>query len=371
MGEPLNAARVGIVGLGNISRQYLSTLSRLNALRVAAVADLDHSRAEAIARTHEVRALTVDDLLVADDVDVLLNLTTPASHGEVALKAIAAGKWIYGEKPLATTLRDAHAVMATASQAEVRVGCAPDTVLGTGVQTARKAIDDGHIGAPRSATAMMMVPGHEHWHPNPDFYYQQGGGPLLDMGPYYITALIHLLGPVESVVGMASRPQPSRTIHSGPRAGEVIPVHVDTHVVGILRHASGAISTLVMSFDAVGTRSRSIEVHGDLGSMSVPDPNTFSGEVSLLALESKQWVSVPPSAGYRDASRGFGLADMVAGEHDRATGQVALHVLEVMLGILGAGRTGAAIAITSTCNPGPTVPLQDAPGGLRRSWRGS
>ncbi|RRS01592.1 Gfo/Idh/MocA family protein [Glycomyces terrestris] len=360
MGQPL---KIGIVGTGAISGQYLSAFERLDAVRLTAVADLDEARAKAVADAQGVRALGVDELLADPDVDLVLNLTIPAAHAEIALKAIAHGKHVYGEKPLASTPAEALPILEAARAAGVRVGCAPDTVLGTGVQTARKAIDDGLIGTPVAATAMMLTPGHERWHPNPDFYYVPGGGPLLDMGPYYVTALVTLLGPVASVVGAASRSRDTRVIGSGPRAGETVPVEVDTHVTGVLRHESGALSTLVMSFDATATRASNIEVHGHDGSLIVPDPNHFDGDVELHPLGG-EWRTLPASAGYRNAGRGYGLADLAAappGTPFRASGELAYHVLDVMTSLLDAAASGEAVPVASTCPRPEPVPLQDAP----------
>ncbi|WP_275003346.1 Gfo/Idh/MocA family protein [Promicromonospora iranensis] len=365
MGQPL---RVGIVGVGAISGQYLSTFARLEAVRpgavrVVAVADLDATRAAAVAAEQDVRALTVDELTTDPEVDLVLNLTIPAAHAEIALKAIAAGKDVYGEKPLAATLEDARAVLEAGRAAGVRVGCAPDTVLGTGVQTARAAIDGGAIGEPVAATATMMTPGHERWHPNPDFYYQPGGGPLLDMGPYYVTTLVTLLGPVASVVGTASHTRTTRTIGSGSRQGEVIPVDVDTHVTGVLRHESGALSTLVMSFDSVATRASEIEVHGQTGSLIVPDPNRFDGDVQLHELGGA-WRTLPPSAGYRDAARGYGVVDLATtppGTPARANGDLAYHVLDIMTSLLASAGSGTGVAVESTCERPAAVPLSDMP----------
>ncbi|MEV0894020.1 Gfo/Idh/MocA family oxidoreductase [Promicromonospora sp. NPDC050262] len=360
MGQPL---RVGIVGVGAIAGQYLSTFERLDAVRLVAVADLDADRAKTVAAERGVRALTVAELTTDPEVDLVLNLTIPAAHAEIALQAIAGGKHVYGEKPLAVTPAEARAVLDAARAAGVRVGCAPDTVLGTGVQTARKAIDDGAIGLPVAATATMTTPGHERWHPNPDFYYQPGGGPLLDMGPYYVTALVTLLGPVESVVGAASHTRATRTIGSGPRAGETVPVDVHTHVTGVLRHVSGALSTLVMSFDSVATRASNIEVHGQAGSLVVPDPNQFDGDVELHELGGS-WQTLPPSAGYRDAGRGFGVADLATtppGVPARADGELAYHVLEIMTALLAAADSGTTVAVESRCERPAAVPLSDAP----------
>lgn len=362
MGQPLkNPLNIGIVGCGNISTQYFNTFPRLDAVKLVAVADLDLERARDVAAEHPgVRALSVAELLADPEVDAVLNLTVPAAHAEVALAAIAAGKHVYGEKPLAATSAEAQQVLAAAAAAGVTVGCAPDTVLGTGIQTARHAIDEGLIGAPISATATMMTPGHERWHPNPDFYYVPGGGPLLDMGPYYVSALVTLLGPVKSVMGAASHTRSSRTIDKGPRAGESIPVSTDTHVTGILVHASGALSTLVMSFDAVATQAANIEIHGENGSLIVPDPNRFSGDVKLRTLDGTEWEILPVSAGYVDSGRGTGLNDMAktpAGQEPRAGGQLAFHALEVMESVLASAHSGQAVTIASTCERPASVPL--------------
>ena len=358
MGKPL---KVGIIGCGAIIAQYLASFRRLGDIQLVAVADLDPARAQAVAEQYEgVRAVSVESLLAADDVELVLNLTIPAAHAEVALKAIGAGKSVYGEKPLAATTGQARKVLDAAREAGVVVGCAPDTVLGTGIQTARKAIDDGLIGAPISASATMVTPGHERWHPNPDFYYQPGGGPLLDMGPYYVTALVTLLGPVVSVIGAASHTRDERTIGSGPRQGEKVPVNIDSHVTGVLVHASGALSTLVMSFDAVKSKSPNIEIHGERGSLVVPDPNHFDGDVQLFALGADAWETLPVSAGYVDAGRGFGIADLAStplGTEPRAGGTLAYHVLEVMESVLESAHTGSTVRITSTVGRPQSVEL--------------
>ncbi|MGW0195200.1 Gfo/Idh/MocA family protein [Nonomuraea sp. NPDC003201] len=356
MGQPVN---VGVVGCGAISAQYFRTIDRLPQLRLVAVADLDLDRAREAVRPYEgVDVLSVAELLADPRVDVVLNLTIPAAHAEVALQAIAAGKDVYCEKPLAATAADATRVLEAAAAAELRVGCAPDTVLGTGTQTARKAIDDGLIGRPIAATATMMTPGHERWHPNPDFYYVPGGGPLLDMGPYYITSLVTLLGPVARVIGAASRTRAKRTIGSGPRQGEEIPVTVDTHVTGVLVHASGALSTLVMSFDGAATKAPNIEVHGEQGSLVVPDPNRFDGQVLISGKDG--WQELAESAGYVGAGRGVGLLDFAAGQELRAGGSLAFHVLDVMESLLAAAGSGTAVTIASTCERPPPVALHSS-----------
>jgi predicted dehydrogenase len=276
---------------------------------------------------------------------------------------------VYGEKPLAASTVEARKVLESAATANARVGCAPDTVLGTGIQTARKAVDDGRIGTPISALAVLGTPGPERWHPNPDFYYVPGGGPLLDMGPYYISALVSLLGPVASVIGAASHTRDTRTINAGPRMGQDIPVLTDTHVTGVLMHASGALSTLYMSFDTVATVSARMEVHGETGSLVVPDPNGFDGEVRLRTLGAKEFEILPDSAGYVQASRGYGVADLARtpyGREPRAGGQLAFHVLDVMESLLLSAHAGRVVHLESSCERPAPVPLQSLPGTTER-----
>ncbi|MEV0487892.1 Gfo/Idh/MocA family oxidoreductase [Streptomyces sp. NPDC050508] len=359
MGEPLTPLRIGVVGAGKISGQYLATLATKEGMRLTAVTDLDPARAkEAAAASGAETVGSLVGLLARDDVDAVLNLTVPAVHAEVALAAIAAGKHVYGEKPLAATREEATAVLAAARAVGVRVGCAPDTVLGTGVQTGRKAVDDGLIGTPVAATGFMTTPGHEAWHPDPEFYYRPGGGPLLDMGPYYISALVHLLGPVAMVTGAASAPRAEREIASGPRAGQRFAVEVDTHVTGVLHHTNGALSTLLMSFDIHGARLPRIEVHGTEGSLSLPDPNTFDGPVQVWPARSHGWQPLPVSAGHEHAGRGIGLADLAAalatGRPHLASAELAEHVLDVMLTLLDSAHQGRTLAVTTTCErPAP------------------
>ncbi|WP_329459194.1 Gfo/Idh/MocA family protein [Streptomyces sp. NBC_01497] len=351
MGRPL---RIGMVGAGKISGAYLDTLARLDNVVLRAVTDLDAARATSVADRAPGAAVadSLADLLVRDDVDAVLNLTIPAVHAEVATAALAAGKHVYGEKPLAATREEADAILRTAAAAGLRVGCAPDTVLGTGTQTARRAVDDGRIGRPVAATAFMTTAGHEHWHPDPEFYYRPGGGPLLDMGPYYLSALVHLLGPVTRVTGASSRPRAERVVGSGPRAGSVFPVEVETHVTGVLEHADGALSTLVMSFDIHAARLPRIEVHGTEGSLSVPDPNGFEGPVDLFAAGG-DWETLPVSAGCPGGGRGTGLADLsdalAAGRPHRASAELARHVLDVMLTLLDAAEQERTLRVSSTC----------------------
>jgi predicted dehydrogenase len=360
VGEPHG---IGIVGLGVISAQYLETLGAHPGVRIAATADLDTTRAEVVAAQYPgCRALSVDELVADPEVQTVINLTIPAAHAQVALAALAAGTSVFGEKPLAATLPDARRVMAAAGAAWV--GCAPDTVLGTGVQTARAVIDAGGIGTPVAASATWVSAGHESWHPHPDFYYREGGGPLLDMGPYYLTTLFHLLGPVARVVGASSRPRSLRTIGSGPRAGETIPVEIDTHVTGVLEHVGGAVSTVTFSFDGAATEAAPLEIHGESGTLFVPDPNLFDGEVRVRHPGDDGWTPVTERAGYENAGRGIGVLDHLVTGVGRASGEVALHVLEIMTALGESARLGRRIDLTTAPGRPPLVPFTP-----QASWR--
>ncbi|MDW5326678.1 Gfo/Idh/MocA family oxidoreductase [Plantactinospora sp. KLBMP9567] len=360
---------IGIVGLGVISGAYLGTLAKHPELSIVAVADLDAARSAAVAAALPgAEATSVARLLDHPDVRTVLNLTIPAAHADISLAAIDAGRNVYVEKPLAVTFPEGRAIVERAGSAGVRLGCAPDTVLGTGTQTARAAIEGGLIGRPFSASAVMVTPGHERWHPHPDFYYAPGGGPLLDMGPYYISALVHLLGPVRAVVGAASRLRAERVIGSGLRAGQRIPVEVDSHVTGVLEHAGGALSTITTSFDGVATTAAPIEVHGETGSLAVPDPNRFDGEVRLFPLGGTGWRTLEPRAGYADGSRGVGLIDLVRADGQRpprAGGDFALHVLETMTALLRSAAEGRRIELTTLLERPAPIPHTRA-----EDWKG-
>jgi predicted dehydrogenase len=299
-----------------------------------------------------VRAVTVDALLADPEIEIVLNLTIPKAHAPVNLAAIAAGKHAYTEKPLAVTREDGAKTLAAARAAGLRVGGAPDTVLGGGIQTCRKLIDDGAIGQPVAATAFMPSHGHESWHPDPEFYYKAGGGPLFDMGPYYLSALITLLGPVARVSGSARITFPERTITSQPHYGEKIVVDTPTHVVSNLEFAAGAIGTLVTSFDMWAANLPRIEIYGSEGTLSVPDPNGFGGVVQIWRPDTK-WQDVPLTHGHTENSRGLGVADMAeairAGRPHRANGDLAFHVLDIMHATLESARDGRRIELSSQC----------------------
>ena len=282
---------------------------------------------------------------------MVLNLTVPKAHVEVGLKAIAAGKHVHSEKPLGVTLVEARKLVDAAGAKSLRLGSAPDTFLGGSHQTARQCVDDGLIGRPVGGTAFFMCPGHERWHPNPGFYYLTGGGPMLDMGPYYITDLVNLLGPVASVSGVATRTRDERVVTSEPLQGTRVPVEVATHVTGSLLFASGAVVSMTMSFDVARHRHAPIELYGEKGSLIVPDPNYFGGKVEI-ATASEDWREIPVEHAYADGNyRILGLADMAQairqGRPHRASGELAFHVLEVMEAFQTSSDLGAAVAIAS------------------------
>ena len=353
---------VGVVGCGYISAIYLENARQFDALRVVACADALPERARARAAEFGVpKACTVEELLADPEVELVLNLTIPAAHAEVGLAAVAAGKSVYNEKPLAIAREDGRRLLAEARDRGVRVGAAPDTFLGGGLQTCRRLLDEGAIGEPVAATAFMLSHGHEGWHPDPAFYYQTGGGPLFDMGPYYLIALITLLGPVRRVTGSARASFPERTITSQPRAGETIAVEVPTHLAAVLDFASGAVATLVTSFDVWAAEVPKLELYGSTGSLSLPDPNTFGGPVRLHRAGDDAWQEMPLTHPYTDNWRGLGVADMAqalrSGRPHRANGELAYHVLDVMHAIETAARTGRHIDLASTCErPAPLPP---------------
>jgi predicted dehydrogenase len=353
------AIRVAIVGCGNISDIYFQNLAKFEAVRVVACADLDLARAQATASKYGIaRAGTLSDMLNDPDIDLILNLTTPDAHASVALAALQAGKHVYNEKPLALELKDAITMLELATSKNLRVGGAPDTFLGGGLQTCRQLIDDGAIGIPLAASAFMTCPGHESWHPNPAFYYQPGAGPMFDMGPYYLTALVSLLGSVRRVTGQARVSFTERTITSQPKYGEKISVNTPTHVTGLLEFENGVQGTIITSFDVWAANLPFIEIYGSEGSLSLPDPNTFGGAVKLFSKDEKIWKDIPITRSYTENSRGLGVADMAHGiqtdQPHRASGELALHVLEVMHGFLESSHLGRHIKINSQCDrPAP------------------
>jgi predicted dehydrogenase len=356
--------RVGIIGCGNISSIYLKNCTTVfKNLEIVALADLVPERAAAKAAEFGVsRTLSVSEMLASKDIDAVLNLTIPLAHAEVARAALEAGKQVYGEKPLATGFAEGEEIVSLAKAKGLYLGSAPDTFLGAGLQTCRKLIDDGWIGEVVGATAFMLCGGHEGWHPDPAFYYKRGGGPMFDMGPYYLHALISLVGPVKALVGKTSAAWKERVVTSKERSGEQIAVEVPTTVTGILDFESGAEGTIMTSFDVRGGSSHApIEIYGSEGTLIAPDPNTFGGPVKLRRRGERDFVELPLLFGYAENSRGLGLSDMAEAIADarppRASGELALHALEIMEGIHVSSGEGQRYVMRSSCSRPAPLPF--------------
>lgn len=354
------AAGVGIIGAGNISSTYLENLTRFPDVEVRFVADLDQARAAAQAQAYGVPASgTVDELLAREDIDVVVNLTIPAVHADVGHRILAAGKHVWSEKPLALDHDAASALLADAEARGLRVACAPDTVLGAGIQTALRAIARGDIGEPLTATTMFHVPGPESWHPSPDFLFAVGGGPLFDMGPYYVTTLVHVFGSATRVQAVASTSRPTRTIGSGPRAGEVFDVLVPTHHAALIEFGPGRSAQSTFSFQHALPRNGLVEINGTEGTIVLPDPNTFGGDSSLWRYGSDEPTALPAVG--PELGRGVGVVDLVRsvrdGSTERASGAVAAHVLDILLAVRDAADAGKPVEIDSAV--GPVAPLPE------------
>ena len=364
----MKKVNIGVIGCGTISGIYLKNLTGLfEVTNVVACADLVMEHATEKAQEFNIpKVCTVEELLADPAIDIVLNLTIPKAHAEVNMAALNAGKNIYVEKPFAVTREDGRRVLELAKSKGLLAGCAPDTFLGGGLQTCRKLIDDGWIGRPVAATAFMACHGHESWHPAPEFYYQVGGGPMFDMGPYYLTALVSLMGPVARVTGSANITFPERHITSQPLYGNNIQVEVPTHVTGIMDFKNGAVATLITSFDIWHSNLPRIEIYGSEGTLLVPDPNTFGGPIMLKRQGQNEWKEIPLAYGYSENSRGIGVADMactlLSGRKHRASGEMAYHVLDIMHGFHDAAKTGMHYQLQSTCERPEILPLGLSPG---------
>jgi predicted dehydrogenase len=363
MGNPLRSnlmsVKVGVIGCGNISGIYLKNSRLFADIEVAAVSDLDMQRAQAKADEYGIpKAVTVSELLADPEIEIILNLTIPKAHAEVAFAALEAGKSVYNEKPLTIERSDSQKMLEIARSKGLLIGGAPDTFLGAGLQTCRQLIDEGAIGTPVAAMAFMMGHGHESWHPDPAFYYQVGGGPMFDMGPYYLTALVSLVGPARRVTGSTQISFPERTITSKPKYGETIKVEIPTHISAVIDFASGVVGTVVMSFDVWAAHVPRIEIYGSEGTLSVPDPNTFGGPVQLWRQDDREWREMPLTRDFAENWRGLGVADMANalrdGHSHRASGDLAYHVLDIMHAVHDASHEGRHIELTSICErPAP------------------
>ncbi len=352
---------VGLIGCGNISSAYLEGVQIFDILEITACSDIEPQKAEEKAAEYNIPTVcSVEELLADPGIDLVLNLTVPRAHAEINLKAIRAGKHVYCEKPLAVTRKEGQEILEEAKKKGVRVGAAPDTFLGGGLQTCRKLIDDGWIGRPVAATAFVASHGPEGWHPNPGFFYQFGGGPLFDMGPYYLTALVHLLGPIRRVTGSAQKGSNERIITNEVNFGKKIPVEIPTHVAGVLDFQSGVVGTMIASFDVWSHHLPVIEIYGTQGTLAVPDPNGFGGPVLLRRAGAEEWSDIPLTHS-PDVHRGIGLADMAAalrsgGKH-RASGELAFHVLDAMQAFGEASESGKHILLESTCTRPDPLPM--------------
>ena len=345
---------VGIIGCGQISSIYLQAPQKFDILNVIACADIDMQRAQAQALHFNVpKACTVEELLADPTISLVINLTIPKVHAEVGMAAIEAGKAVYSEKPLAVNREQGQALLKASQTRSLRVGCAPDTFLGGGIQTCIKLIDDGYIGTPIAATAFLLNHGPEHWHADPDFFYQPGAGPMFDMGPYYLTALISMFGPVRRVTGSTRITFPERTITSQPKYSTKITVNTPTHIAGVMDFTNGAIATIITSFDVWSHHLPRIEIYGTEGTLVVPDPNTFGGPVAIRKASESEWKEVPLTHAYTENSRGIGVADMAHAIHSnrphRANGTLAYHVLDIMQAFHDSSRDGRHIELASTC----------------------
>ncbi|GMA28958.1 Gfo/Idh/MocA family protein [Arenivirga flava] len=350
---------VGVIGAGVISTQYLENLTRFPVLDVVFVADLLPERARAQAESFSIPSHgTVDELLADDRVDIVVNLTIPAAHVEVGLSAIAAGKHVWGEKPLALDRESGRALLDAAARAGVRIASAPDTFLGAGLQTARRLIDGGAIGRPLTAVTLFQTPGPESWHPSPEFLFAVGGGPLFDVGPYYLVALFQQFGPVARVAAAGSTAHERRTIGSGPKAGTTFPVEVPTHIGATLWFESGASAQSVFSFESHRRRAGFVEISGTEGTLVFPDPNDFDGDIEIwrAGADAPEIVRASGST----STRGTGVAELaeaiLAGRAERAAGDLAYHLVDVMVSLSEAAASGDVVSVASSFEPVPLLP---------------
>ncbi|MEG1426528.1 MAG: Gfo/Idh/MocA family oxidoreductase [Oscillospiraceae bacterium] len=328
---------IGIIGIGDISGIYLENITKMfREIQILAICDLVKSKAEKAQEKYNIPKLydTMYQVFEDPDIDIVLNLTRPYEHFDVTKAALEHGKHVYSEKPLAATFAEGKELVKLAQEKDLMLGGAPDTFMGAGIQSCRKLIEDGVIGDVIGGAAFMICRGHESWHPDPEFYYKHGGGPMLDMGPYYVTAFINLLGGVKSVTGVTKTTFPERIITSEPHLGETIHVDVPTYITGILQFENGAVGTLFTTFDVVNKGQARFEIYGSEGTLIIPDPNTFGGPIKLLHRMDDEQREMPLTFDYKENSRALGLADMAksleTGRRCRTTYKQTLHVLEIM-----------------------------------------
>lgn len=376
----MKVMKIGVVGCGNISEIYFQNIAKFDNLEVAAIADMMPERAKEKAEKYGGKPMTVDELMVCPDVDIVLNLTNPAVHYEIDMKALNAGKHVYSEKPLAINVKQGREIIETAKEKGLYVGCAPDTVMGARPQTMRKLLEDGWIGKPIAATAFYMNGGMEMWHPNPIPWYKDGGGPVFDIGPYYLTLFVCMFGPAKRISAITGKGWEERLITSEPMNGETVKVEVPTHASATIEFENGVIATMILSFDIVDSKLPRVEIYGTEGVMSMDDPdpydgpNIYGGVTKLRRREDAdwleyprkeniptEWTEIPSCYDYTENSRSLGLSDMARaiekGGKYRANGELAFHVLEIMEGFYVASETGKAYELTSTCEKPKIMPV--------------
>lgn len=367
----MKTTKIGIVGIGAISGIYLENITNtFKEIEIIGVCDLIRERAENAVEKYNIAKLYKDMYELFDDpeVDIVLNLTRPYEHYEVSKAALNAGKHVYSEKPLGASLQEGRELLALSKEKGLMLGGAPDTFLGAGIQTCRKLIEDGYIGTPLGAAGFMICHGHESWHPDPEFYYKYGGGPMFDMGPYYLTALVNLLGNVSEVFAMTKSSFPRRLITSKEHFGETIDVDVPTYYAGTMSFESGVIGTLFTTFDVYYESQARLEIYGSEGTLYVPDPNGFGGPVKLLRPEHGTAQEIPLAFSYKDNSRALGLADAAkaisSGRKPRANADMTYHVLEIMEGFATSGKEKRIVPIESRFEKTPIMQRGGMPGVL-------
>ena len=373
---------VGIVGAGNISTTYLRLAPLFKGIEIRAVADINKAAATGRASEYGIEARSIDGLLSSEDIDLVVNLTVPDAHFDVSKQILSVGKHLYSEKPLTLSLKDGLELQKLAAKKALKAGCAPDTYLGGAHQLARKLVDGGQVGTITSGTAHVMSHGMEHWHPNPDFFFRPGGGPILDLGPYYIANLVNLIGPIRRVAALTSMAKPTRTISSEPRKGEIIKVTTPTTIQALLEFESGASVTLSASWDVWAHHHPNMELYGTDGSLFLPDPNFFGGEVKLAmpgkkARPVKAWAhpfgtpNQKHAAGMMANYRTAGLADMAVailqGRDIRCSLERALHGVDVMVSILRSGEEKKFIDIKTTCTRPEALGIKEAKSLLKKN----
>lgn len=378
MSDLAKTFRVGLIGTGRISDIYLSNIKGFSGVEIVACGSLNMEESRAKATEHGVPCVMSPDEIIADpDIDAVLNLTIPAAHAEISLAALEAGKHVYSEKPFVADLADGRRILDLAESCGLKVGNAPDTFFGGRWQTLRKLLDTGVIGEPHGVSAFVPTSGVERHHPNPDFYYAKGGGPLLDLGPYYLAAMVFCLGPITRVAGLGRKREASRMIENGPRYGEMMSVEIDTHSLSLIEFESGVTGHMMLSFDVWESETPRLEIYGTLGTLCIPDPdpgdgaNIFQGPVWVRTRDTARWTMRPrPKApadwqiaenthGLNFDARGVGLVDLAwavrEGREPRASGALALHLCEVMEGMIQSPGLGRFIDVTSTCARPPML----------------